>query len=476
MNRGQIFGVICILWVLFSVNVISAQEAPATTLPTQFKESLVAGNIVNPTAMEFAPDGRLFVAQQQGDLRVIKNGVLLATSFLHVNVNSSGERGLLGVTFDPNFATNQYVYIYYTTSSSPIHNRVSRFTANGDVAEGGSEVFIFDLDNLTSETHHNGGAIHFGADGKLYIGAGENNFSSNSQTLSNVLGKVLRINKDGTIPTDNPFYNQASGNNRAIWALGLRNPFTFAFQPGTGRMFINDVGQSLWEEIDDGIAGSNYGWPDTEGETSNPSYRSPLFAYGHGGTNQTGCAINGGAFYNPDVVQFPPEYVGDYFFGDYCNRWIRSYDPVSDTASGFATTTADALIDIKVGADGSLYYLARGTSLSESGVYRIDYQNCVADPIPSPDGIAPKRDYFTSLPVTLTWNRTSWAQGYEIQVDNGSTFSGPEYRDNTIPMGTLSATINDLTECNYYWRVRAKIDDNNWGEWGTVQQFSLDLP
>src|SRR5437867_3801615 len=111
--------------------------------------------------------------------------------------------------------------------------------------------------------------------------------------LKNLLGKMLRINADGTIPTDNPFFNSTTGNNRAIWALGLRNPFTFAFQPVTGRMFINDVGQNVWEEIDDGIAGANYGWPTTEGPTTDPRFKTPLYAYQHTGG---ACAITGGAF------------------------------------------------------------------------------------------------------------------------------------------------------------------------------------
>ena len=186
--------------------------------------------------MEFAPDGRLFVCQQGGQLRVIKNGVLLPTPFLSLAVDSSGERGLLGVAFDPDFSTNNFVYVYYTpAASSPRHNQVSRFTANGDVAAAGSEVVILTLDNLSTATNHNGGAIHFGSDRKLYVAVGENANGANSQTLTNRLGKMLRINSDGSIPTDNPFYNTASGLNRSIWSLGLRNPFTFAFQPGTGR-------------------------------------------------------------------------------------------------------------------------------------------------------------------------------------------------------------------------------------------------
>jgi glucose/arabinose dehydrogenase len=466
---------ICFVWALFSINMIFVRPALATTLPPDFSETLVAGNLNRPTAMAFAPDGRLFVALQDGDLRIIKNGALLTTPFLHVDVNSSGERGLLGVAFDPDFATNRYVYIYYTTATNPIHNRVSRFTANGDVVAARSEVVILELNNL-SATNHNGGAIHFGPDGRLYIGVGENAVGSNSQTLSNLLGKILRINKNGTIPANNPFYNQASGDNRAIWALGLRNPFTFAFQPGTGRMFINDVGEGTWEEINDGIAGANYGWPNTEGATANPNFRSPLFAYRHDGVGTAGgCAISGGAFYNPDVAQFPADYIGDYFFGDYCRRWIRSYDPVSNVAEDFATDTAANLVDIKLAPDGSLYYLARGGSGTQAGVYRIEYPTCAIPTPPSPDGAAPKRNYFDSLPITLTWNRTSWAQGYEIQVDNGPRFTGPEYREE-VPAGTLAVTITDLGACSYYWRVRAKIDDSTWGAWSAVQQFVLDLP
>src|SRR4029453_15744876 len=157
-----------------------------------------------------------------------------------------------------------------------------------------------------------------------------------SQTLTNLLGKMLRINSDGTIPSNNPFFGTATGNNRAIWALGLRNPFTFSFQAGTGRMFINDVGQKTFEEINDGIAGSNYSWPNTEGPTSDPNFRSPLLWYGHGNGPTTGCAITGGAFYNPSTTQFPASYVGKYFFADLCSGWIRLMDPADNTATGFA--------------------------------------------------------------------------------------------------------------------------------------------
>ena len=333
----------------------------AATLPSGFVESQFGSNLSgSPTAMAFAPDGRLFVCLQNGQLRVIKNGALLAAPFISLSVNASGERGLLGIAFDPNFSSNQFVYLYYTTSASPIHNRISRFTANGDVAAAGSETIILDLENLSSATNHNGGAIHFGPDGKLYAAVGENANPSNSQTLQNRLGKMLRINPDGTIPTDNPFFNTATGANRSIWALGLRNPFTFGFQPNTGRMFINDVGAGSWEEINDGIAGSNYGWPTCEGACSptNRSLRDPLFQYGHGTGATTGCAIVGAAFYNPATNQFPSSYIGKYFFADVCSGWIRVFDPATGTASAFASDIFSP-VDLQVGPDGSLYYLTR---------------------------------------------------------------------------------------------------------------------
>jgi glucose/arabinose dehydrogenase len=333
-------------------------QQPAT-VPTGFTDETLVTGLSSPTAMAFAPDGRLFICQQGGQLRVLKNGALLSTPFLTVTVNSSGERGLLGIAFDPNFATNNFIYVYYTATTPAVHNRISRFTANGDVAVAGSEVVLMDLEDLSAATNHNGGAMHFGPDGKLYIAVGENANRNNASTLANRLGKMLRINSDGSIPTDNPFFGTATGANRSIWALGLRNPFTFAFQPGTTRMFINDVGEGTWEEINEGIAGSNYGWPSTEGETSNPSFRSPLFSYGHGSGSTTGCAITGGAFYNPTTVQFPSSYVGKYFFADYCSNWIRVYDPATDTAQNFASSVSGP-VDLKVGSDGLLYYLARG--------------------------------------------------------------------------------------------------------------------
>jgi glucose/arabinose dehydrogenase len=331
----------------------------AATLPSGFSETILTSSISAPTAMAIAPDGRIFVCQQGGALRVVKNGALLTTPFVSLTVDATGERGLLGIAFDPDFLVNHYVYVYYTTPTPSVHNRISRFTANGDVAAAGSEVVLLELNNLTGATNHNGGAIHFGLDGKLYAAVGENATTSNSQTLTNLLGKVLRMNSDGTIPTDNPFYGTATGNNRMIWALGLRNPFTFGVHPNSGRIFIDDVGQSAWEEINDGIAGSNYGWPNTEGPTTNPAYVTPLYYYANDA--QT-CAIAGGTFYAPEVRQFPSSHVESYFFSDLCAGWIHRLDQ-TNASNDFATSIANP-VDLMTGPDGSLYYLTHGGTLA----------------------------------------------------------------------------------------------------------------
>ena len=366
--------------LLSSLFALLAVPTNGQTLPPGFSPTTVASGLLNPTAMAFAPDGRLFVCQQGGQLRVIEAGILLSTPFLTVNVDASGERGLLGVAFDPFFVSNHYVYIYYTVPGpapgAPAHNRVSQFTASGNVAVG-NEVILVELENLSlTASNHNGGALGFGPDQKLYIAVGDNANSANSQTLGNRLGKILRINSDGTIPNDNPFVNTLNAN-PAIWALGLRNPFSFAFQPGTGRMFINDVGESTFEEINEGVTGANYGWRSCEGPCSppNPNFRDPVYYYQHPPNSTTqGCAITSGVFYNPSTVQFPSSYVGKYFFVDLCGNWMNyiepSNPPVVNQATVFAMGLVGNPVAVVVGPDGSLYYLSRGNG---GQVSRISY-------------------------------------------------------------------------------------------------------
>ena len=357
--------------------VYNSSASAAANVPQGFSKARVAGGLERPTAMTVAPDGRILVAEQDGRLRVIKNGRLLKTPFAKVRVSSKGERGLLGVALDPEFEKNRYVYVYHTvpgTNSRRPYNRVVKFIAsasNPNRAAPGRSKTIFKLNSLSGRRNHNGGALHFKED-KLFIAVGDNANRNNARSLKNLHGKMLRINKDGSIPKDNPFYTKARGKNRAIWANGLRNPFSFAVQPGSGEVYINDVGQKKWEEINRGRAGANYGWPRYEGPERNGRYAGPLFAYRHGNTRTTGCAITGGTFYNPPVSasrEFPSRFTGNYFFADICSGWIRRYDSSSDRAYGFATGLS-APVDLKVARNGNLYYLARGTG----SVERISYK------------------------------------------------------------------------------------------------------
>ncbi|MFN0038569.1 MAG: PQQ-dependent sugar dehydrogenase [Burkholderiales bacterium] len=319
------------------------------------------------TAFAQTPDGRILVAQQGGALRVVKNGVLLATSFMTLSVDPNGERGLLGVAVSSTFASDNLIYVYYTTTSGGTHNRISRFTANGDVMLAGSEVILVDLPGLSSATNHNGGALHFGADGKLYVAVGDNANAAKAQILTDPFGKILRFNADGSIPNDNPFCSTAGNLACAVWAYGLRNPFTFAVQPTTGKIFVNDVGQGTWEEINVGAAGANFGWPQTEGPTSASGVTAPIFAYRHSATSPpgsgpggffTGFAIAGGAFY-PQSGNFPAAYRGNYFFADYVSNYVGRLDLANgNVAYAFASLSGNP-VDLLVGTDGALYALTR---------------------------------------------------------------------------------------------------------------------
>ncbi len=323
------------------------------------------------TAMAQASDGRIFVAQQTGALRVVRNGGLLAAPFITLAVDSSGERGLIGVALHPQFASNGFVYLYHTTTEGGIHNRISRFTAssaNPDLAAAGGELRIVDLPALSGATNHNGGAMHFGLDGKLYVAVGDNANSAKAPNLADPFGKLLRFNDDGTVPGDNPFFATQTGLARAVWAYGLRNPFTFAVQPGSGRIHINDVGQGMWEEVNLGSPGANYGWPATEGPTTAAGIAAPLFAYGHSAASPagsgaggffTGCAITGGAFY-PDSGNFPATYRGSYFFADFCSAVVARIDLANANAAYAFGSVSGSPVDMLVGNDGALYVLTRG--------------------------------------------------------------------------------------------------------------------
>jgi putative heme-binding domain-containing protein len=325
-------------------------------LPLGFEIKTIATGLTGCTALETTGDGRLFLCEQTGTLRVIQNDRLLKQPFVTLDVDHTWERGLIGVTVDPKFPAVPHVYVCYVSKDPYPHHCVSRFTAVGNVAKPGSEKLLLVGDDQRKlggkvPAGHQGGALHFGPDGKLYIAIGEQTAERPAQDLHTFQGKLLRINPDGTIPDDNPFLSKTTGKYQAIWALGLRNPFTFAFRPSDGDLLINDVGGKR-EEINRGVAGGNYGWPVVEhGLTRDARFQSPIYYYPQ-------ASIAGGDFAEPGVG-WPEKYRGHYFFADFVHGWIKTLDPAHPKK---VETFAGGLrrpVDLRFSRNGSLYVLLR---------------------------------------------------------------------------------------------------------------------
>ena len=344
------------------------ERAVPAVLPTGFTEAAVASGLTNPTAMEFSPEGRLFVAEQAGTLEVYQDGTRLQADFFRdtpLSVNASGERGLLGLAFDPDYATNHFVYVYYTATSPTIHNRLSRFTANaaGDLALAGSELVLLDLDPLTA-TNHNGGAIHFGPDGKLYVAVGENAVGAQCP----VAGQPAREDPPDQRRRHDPDRQSVlrPGDGGQPRDLGARAPQSLHLRlPARDRA---DVHQRRGAEH---LGGDQRRRPRRElrlagdrGGHQQPELRDAALLL----RPQPGAGDRRGAFYNPATVQFPSDYGGITSSPTSSSGWIRRIDPETGTVEDFATDAGNP-VDLRVGADGSLYYLARGTGQ----VFRVQF-------------------------------------------------------------------------------------------------------
>jgi glucose/arabinose dehydrogenase len=368
-RRGRSFWIGLPLAVLGLAAALVA--ARAAGLPDGFTDSAYVSGLNFPTAIAFTPDGRLLVGEKSGALRVVKNGTLLDAPFVQLSVTDNFERGLVGLAVDPHFAENGYVYVYYTTGPNSKNapptpkNRVSRFTAGGDTAVAGSETIL--LDHIPSDAGiHNAGCLRFGEDGKLYVSIGDGGtFHERSQDLGSLSGKILRLNPDGTIPNDNPFVGQA-GKRPEIYCYGFRNPFRFCIRPGTNTLYIGDVGEATWEELDVSTPGGNYGWPLYEGVANQPGFVDPIHAYNH---NDRSSSIIGGCFMTN--TSWPQGYRGAYYYADF-NRDEITRVVVDDSDAVLSTkrfTPASGAADLIEGPDGDLYY----ASIKTGAVRHIHY-------------------------------------------------------------------------------------------------------
>ena len=251
-SAAGLFAKFCFsIWITF----LTISPGFSQQFPDGFNQTSVVKTLDNPTSMAFAPDGRIFVAEQGAILRVIKNGNLLAEPSTEIEPEAKGNKSIVGITFDPNFRNNQYIYLYYIVIKAK-QARVSRFKVNGDKVETKSEEIVLEIDEIKPDINHNGGQMQFGTDGKLYIATGDLYKAEQAQDLNNYHGKIIRINPDGSIPSGNPFTgSNDSEQKKRIWAYGIRNGFTFDIQPGTGKLFVNDVGSDYYEEINDATEG-----------------------------------------------------------------------------------------------------------------------------------------------------------------------------------------------------------------------------
>lgn len=391
------------LIVLFLFISALTAQAQTFTEPGFASELVLTLQPYKPVGLTFAPDGRMFVWQENGIVRIFKNGVLLPTPFLDISshVNTLNDRGLMGLALDPNFATNGYVYLYYPYEPNGNPNdsgaktlrltRMKADPANPDVALANSETVLLGssttapcaegTDCISSDSDsHIGGTIRFGLDGKLYLSTGDGSSYSfedplalRSQSLNSLNGKIIRLNPDGSAPSDNPFYDGSNSVKSKIYSYGLRNPYRFTIHPTTGEVLIADVGWSAYEEVNRG-RGANFGWPCFEGNGPQPNYQAkfpatcgpiapssitkPIYFYDH----SAGQAIIGGPVYS--ATQFPAAYRGNFFFADYSTQWIRRmvFDANGNVSSvqPFATSTG-GIVSLEQGRDGALYYIVLET-------------------------------------------------------------------------------------------------------------------
>jgi glucose/arabinose dehydrogenase len=399
-----------LLRLVLAVSALAVVNPAAAALPPGFADSPVT-SVGSPTAIAFTPDGRMLITTQPGTLRVYAGGSLLTTPALDIRsrVCSVSEQGLLGVAVDPAFAANRFIYLYYTAATPGCVNRVSRFTlSDANTVDPATELIL--IDRIPGPGgNHNGGDLHFGKDGNLYVSVGDGgcDYANDSgcqgandaaRDLHALVGKILRITPAGAIPPGNPYQGADSARCNAtgtttpglrcqeIFATGLRNPFRIAFDPNaTGtRFFINDVGNAAWEEVDEGAVGADYGWNMREGPCvrngvgptcgppAPPGLTDPVYAYGRSG----GCVtITGGAFV--PVGLWPSEYDGAYLFSDFGCGKIFALQPngtggyaATEFATGLGSGSAVAMAFGPSGSTRALYY----TSYAGGGqVRRIEH-------------------------------------------------------------------------------------------------------
>ncbi|MEV8335962.1 PQQ-dependent sugar dehydrogenase [Streptomyces niveus] len=367
-RSSAILGTICLVGSL-ALGPASADEPAA---PKQAAVALTeVATAQNPVAGAAGPDDTVWIAERAGTVRVL-TGQGLGEPVLDISAETTtdGERGLLGVAFDNDFA---HFYISYTNLEGT--STIDEFAVQDGALQPDTRRTV--LTQTQPYENHNGGDIKFGPDGYLYIALGDGGAGGdpqgNGQKLDTLLGKILRIDPAGAepyaIPSDNPFVGDPNAKDE-IWSYGLRNPWRFSFDSGTGDLLIGDVGQSDWEEIDWSPAssegGENYGWASMEGThpfrggTEPANHVPPVFEYDRNGL---GCSVTGGYVYRGDAI---PDLQGQYIYSDYCDGTLRTLKIENGTVTGQGDLAVNGgeVISFVQGGDGELYVLGLGGSIS----------------------------------------------------------------------------------------------------------------
>lgn len=363
------------------VLLLIGRTAPAATYQVSgFSDTPVVSGLTQPTDFAFTPDGSMLVIEKPGRIRIVVNGTLQSTPALDLTakVDNGSETGLLGICLHPTFPATGWIYVYYTTNTPSVKNRISRFTLSGTTIDPTSESVILDDITVGASRGHNGGTVAIGPDGKLYAAPGDAGTSGNSQILDpgNFNGKVLRMELDGSPASGNPFLGDSSKEPR-IFAYGFRNPFRFSFRPGSGALYLGDVGSVTdqdREEVNVVVSGGNYGWPWAEGSNiiTPPctGCRPPAFEY----ARTTGTTVIGGVFVTGNAY---PTLQGRYVFGDNTASWIRylEFDSNEAVVGTFPSNlhdlavVAEGPVAFHQGPDGYLYYSA----IVSGKIYRINF-------------------------------------------------------------------------------------------------------